>query len=246
MENNELRQHRASSQVLLGLLVIGLGVLFLLDNLDILDFRHALGFWPLAFIIAGLVAMFGNGPRSGNFVGAILVGVGVLMILGRLGYLYINWSTLWPLVMIALGAMVLYRSLGPGRAARRVRADGSSGVSLAKDAGAGGDEVVDIVAVMGGFERRLITPDFRGGEITAIMGGCMLDLRQSSIVKEAVIDVFTIWGGINIKVPPDWTVVLNGTPLMGGFVEKTAPPPDGSKRLVIRGYAIMGGVEVRN
>jgi hypothetical protein len=125
MENNELRHQRASSQVLLGLLVIGLGVLFLLDNLDILDFRHALGFWPLAFIIAGLVAMFGNGPRSGNFVGAILVGIGVLMTLGRLGYLYINWSTLWPLVMIALGGMVLYRSLGPGRVARRARVDGS-------------------------------------------------------------------------------------------------------------------------
>jgi hypothetical protein len=41
-----------------------------------------------------------------------------------------------------------------------------------------------------------------------------------------VINVFAIWGGINIKVPPDWTVVLQGTPMMGGFDEKTAPPPD--------------------
>ena len=41
-------------------------------------------------------------------------------------------------------------------------------------------------------------------------------------------------------------MILNGTPLMGGFSEKTAKPPDDSKRLVIRGYAIMGGVEVRN
>jgi hypothetical protein len=33
---------------------------------------------------------------------------------------------------------------------------------------------------------------------------------------------------------------------MGGFSEKTVTPPDASKRLVITGYAIMGGVEVRN
>jgi len=112
--------------------------------------------------------------------------------------------------------------------------------------GAGTDNVVDVVAVLGGFERRVTTSDFRGGEITAILGGCELDLRESSIVKEAVINVFATWGGINIKVPPDWTVVLNGTPLMGGFSEKTVTPPDGSKRLVITGYAIMGGVEVRN
>jgi len=53
MENNT---NRASSQVVLGLLVVGMGVLFLLDNLDILNFRHAIGFWPLAFIVAGCAA----------------------------------------------------------------------------------------------------------------------------------------------------------------------------------------------
>ena len=232
MENNT---NRASSQVVLGLLVVGMGVLFLLDNLDILNFRHAIGFWPLVFIVAGCAALFGNGPRSGNYMGGVLIAIGVLMILGRLGFFYVSWGTVWPLVMIALGGLVLYRSLGPGRVARPAAA-----------AGAGADSVVDIVAVLGGFERRVSTPDFRGGEITAVMGGCALDLREASIVKEAVINVFTVWGGINVKVPPDWTVVLNGTPLMGGFSEKTVTPPDGSKRLVITGYAIMGGVEVRN
>ncbi len=235
MENNT---NRASSQVVLGLLVVGMGVLFLLDNLDILNFRHAIGFWPLAFIVAGCVALFGNGTRSGrsgNYMGGVLIAVGLLMIVSRMGYFTISWGTLWPLVMIALGGLVLYRSLGPGRVARE-------GVA----AGASPDNVVDIVAVLGGFERRVSTQDFRGGEITAVMGGCALDLRDASIVKEAVINIFTVWGGINIKVPPDWTVVLNGTPVMGGFAEKTARPPDASKRLVITGYAIMGGVEVRN
>lgn len=235
MENNT---NRASSQVVLGLLVVGMGILFLLDNLDILNFRHAIGFWPLAFIVAGCVALFGNGARSGrssNYMGGVLIAIGLLMIVGRMGYFYISWGTLWPLVMIALGGLVLYRSLGPGRVVRE-------GVA----AGASPDNVVDIVAVLGGFERRVSAQDFRGGEITAVMGGCALDLRDASIVKEAVINVFTIWGGINIKVPPDWTVVLNGTPVMGGFAEKTARPPDASKRLVITGYAIMGGVEVRN
>jgi predicted membrane protein len=232
MENNT---NRASSQVVLGLLVVGMGVLFLLDNLDILSFRHAIGFWPLAFIVAGCVALFGNGSRSSNYMGGVLVAIGVLMIAGRMGFFYVSWGTLWPLVMIALGGLVLFRSLGPGRVARPGMAEG-----------AGTDNVVDVVAVLGGFERRVTTPDFRGGEITAILGGCELDLREASIVKEAVINVFAIWGGINIKVPPDWTVVLNGTPLMGGFSEKTVTPPDASKRLVITGYAIMGGVEVRN
>ena len=226
---------RALNQVVLGLLVVGMGVLFLLDNLDILNFRHAVGFWPLVLIVAGCASLFGNGARSSGYFGAVLIAAGVLMILGRMGVLYVSWGTLWPLAMIALGGLVLYRSLGPGRVAR-------PGV----DGGADADGVVDIVAVLGGFERRVSTPDFRGGEITAIMGGCALDLREASIVKEATIHVFAVWGGINIKVPPDWTVVLRGVPVMGGFAEKTVTPPNAGKRLVITGYAIMGGVEVRN
>jgi hypothetical protein len=41
-------------------------------------------------------------------------------------------------------------------------------------------------------------------------------------------------------------VVLHGTPILGGFEEKTAHPAAGTKRLIVKGYAIMGGVEVRN
>jgi hypothetical protein len=238
---------RASHQVVLGLLVMGMGVLFLLDNLDILDFSHAIGFWPLAFIAAGVIVLSGDGPRSGSYTGVVLIGVGVLMILGRLGVLYISWAMVWPLLLIALGGLILFRTLGPGRTPRPSQADGIGGIGGAGGIdGAVADKVVDVVAILGGVERRITTPDFLGGEITAVLGGCALDLREASIVKEAVLNVFTIWGGINIKVPPDWTVVWAGTALMGGFSEKTASAAGGGKRLVIRGYAIMGGVEVRN
>jgi hypothetical protein len=237
---------RASHQVVLGLLVMGMGVLFLLDNLDILDFSHAIGFWPLAFIAAGVIVLSGDGPRSGSYTGVVLIGVGVLMILGRLGVLYISWAMVWPLLLIALGGLILFRTLGPGRTPRPSQADGIGIGGTGGIDGAVADKVVDVVAILGGVERRITTPDFLGGEITAVLGGCALDLREAAIVKEAVLNVFTIWGGINIKVPPDWTVVWAGTALMGGFSEKTASAAGGGKRLVIRGYAIMGGVEVRN
>jgi predicted membrane protein len=239
---NETGAHqgnRASAQVVLGLLVVGMGVLFLLDNLNIIYLHHVLFFWPLAFIVAGLIALCGDSPRSGRVTGAVLVAIGIAMMLNRLGYVFISWRTFWPLVMIAVGGLILYRTLGGGRVVHI-----STGPYTKDNANA--DNVIDITAILGGFERRVSAPDFRGGEITAIMGGCALDLREASLPGEAVINVFAIWGGITIKVPPDWTVVLHGTPVMGGFTEKTVRPPDNSKRLVVTGYAIMGGVEVRN
>jgi predicted membrane protein len=226
-----------TSQMVLGLLVIFFGLLFLLDNLNILDLHRAVSFWPMVFIIAGTVKLCDTQTRGGQLMGAGLAGLGVLMILDRMDIIDFNIRTLWPLFLIGAGGLVLYKAFEARRA--------GPAVSLDKDGGPGSD-VVDIAAILGGFERRVSTQNFRGGEITAVMGGCSLDMRTASIQGEAVINVFAFWGGVTIKCPPDWTVVLQGTPIMGGFEEKTATPPDGSKRLVIRGYAVMGGVEVRN
>lgn len=227
-----------SSQVVLGLLVILAGVLFLLDNLHILDLHRAVSFWPMVFIIVGTVKLCDTQTRAGQVVGGIFIAVGGLMILDRLDIIDFNVRTLWPLFFIGFGIYTLYKA----RTGRRlIQIDG---VKDEKDLG--GTGVLDVTAILGGIERRVFTPDFRGGEVTAVMGGCALDLRNSSIQGEAVVTVFAFWGGVTMKVPPDWTVILNGTPIMGGFEEKTIAPPDSSKRLIVRGYAIMGGVEVRN
>lgn len=224
-----------SSQVVLGILAIGLGILFFLDNLDIINFRHALPFWPLVLFVVGVVKICDSNSRNGLLVGAALAGVGVVMLLNRLGFFYISWRALWPLALIGLGAAVLLRPSTRGKAQ----------VNLSKDS-TDNEAYLDVTAILGGFQRRVATRNFRGGEITAVMGGCELDMRSASIDGEAVIHIFAVMGGITIKCPVDWTVVLEGTPILGGFDEKTAPPPDNSKRLVVRGYAIMGGVEIRN
>ena len=100
--------------------------------------------------------------------------------------------------------------------------------------------------MFGGVERKNSSQDFKGGELTVIMGGCELDLRNASMkAGEAVIDVFTFWGGIDIRVPEDWTVSIEGMPLMGGCEDQTRhEKTESRKHLVIKGYIIMGGLEI--
>jgi hypothetical protein len=103
-------------------------------------------------------------------------------------------------------------------------------------------------AMLGGAEHQSNSGDFRGGDASAILGACKLDLRQASIKSgEAVLDTFALWGGIEIIVPPEWGVVLQGTPILGSYEDKTRPPqqPNGP-RLVIKGVVLMGGVEIKN
>lgn len=249
------------NQVLLGVIAIALGFLFLLDNLGWVDVRYALHFWPVILIGFGIVKIMRSRSGAGYVAGAALILVGALLTLKRMGLIYLSAKVLWPLVLIGLGLFVVFRSVRtrPPRAAAaltplvpRAPFDPLRPVNLDKlerpdqSGWDEGDAVIDIAAILGGYERRVVSQDFRGGQVTAIMGGCALDLRQSSIRGEAVLNVFAMCGGITIKVPPDWSVTLRGTPILGGFEEKTSVPPDGSKRLIVQGYAIMGGLEVRN
>lgn len=222
------------SQMILGAVVIAIGLLFLLDNLDIVNFGQAVSFWPVMFILFGSLKLADADHRKGNIGGVILIGIGIALILRNLGYLYFDMRAFWPLVLIFIGGAVVYKSIVRRR---------DPTLMTVKD---GSDNIVDVTAILGGFERRITTPNFRGGDITAVMGGCELDLRGSSIEGEAVINVFAAMGGISLKVPTDWSVVLHGTPIMGGFDEKTIAPQNPTKRLIIKGYALMGGVEVRN
>jgi LiaF transmembrane domain len=105
-----------------------------------------------------------------------------------------------------------------------------------------------LFALMSGV-RRQVTGAFAGAEATAIMGGVELDLRHAAMLGDEVnIDTFALWGGIEIWVPANWQVVMQGLPLMGGFEDKThvIGGSDPQPRLVVRGIALMGGVEIKN
>ncbi|WP_229257946.1 LiaI-LiaF-like domain-containing protein [Duganella margarita] len=231
------RERNPATQMIIGLFVIGVGMLFLLDNLGWLDLDLRIHIFPTILIAAGILKVLQTRTQSGVVVGGGLIAAGSLFMLKEMGYLAIDWRNLWPVFMIAAGVAVVIKS-NLNRSAPATNAP-----SLDKDAD---ETVINATAIMGGFKRRITTQDFKGGEITAIMGGCDLDLRQSSINGDAVLNVYALFGGITVKVPIDWTVMLEGTPIMGGFEEKTVPPAAVGKRLIVRGYVIMGGLEVRN
>jgi predicted membrane protein len=224
---------RVTIQALFGVMVIVVGVLFTLDNLEIIDARDYLQYWPAGLVAIGLLKLY-QAARSGRgwFGGLVFVSIGAWMLIERIVYVRIDAREIMPLFLVFLGGYMVWRGFG-GRARPR-----------------GPDEESDFsaLAIMGGVVRRSNTPNFRGADLTAVMGGCEIDLRQASIAPggEAVIDIFAFWGGIDIKVPDDWTVVSRVVPIMGGVEDKTHAPATADKRLVIRGVLVMGGCAVKS
>jgi len=216
-------------QALFGLLVIGFGIVLTGDNLDLFDADDVLRYAPLGLVAVGLLKVVQSNGTSGRLAGGLLTFFGLLLSAEWILYWDVRVQDWWPLVLVALGLVIVTRAL-------RGRTEGDPEASQAR---------VSEVAVWSGKVRRISSPAFQRADLTAVMGGVELDLRGASTAPNgAVIDVFVMWGGVEIWVPPDWSVANEVVVIMGGAEDKSTGVQDARNRLTIRGFCIMGGVDI--
>jgi predicted membrane protein len=223
---------RLTPHLMFGLLIILVGVVFTLDNLNIAHAEDYLRYWPAGLIAIGLAKLWQDRREQGSSIGGVIFTlVGTWLLFDTLGYVEANPIDFWPLLLVFIGTVIVWQ----GIRGRRQRS------------GASTNDTINAVAILSGVNRGSNSTSFKGGELTAFMGGCEIDLRNAEINGEAAIDVFAMWGGIEIRVPENWTVIGKVTPLMGGFEDHTrAAQAASAHRLIVRGMVIMGGVEIKN
>lgn len=231
MRENPQPARAIAPQLVMGVLIVVVGLLFTLENVGVTEGHDYLRYWPVALIAIGLLKLW-QGTGGAVFGGFALVFAGVWLLLQGMGIVTISLWNLWPMLLVFAGASMVWRGMH-GHAAAAATVDAYSTVSA--------------MAVLAGVNRGSTSKTFRGGDLTAVFGGCQIDLRQAAIEGEAVIDVFAMWGGIEIRVPETWSVSGRVTPILGGYEDKTRPvSDDANQRLLVRGLAIMGGVEIKN
>lgn len=223
-----------SPGLVLGTVILAAGIILFLDRLDILEAREVFRFWPMALIALGIARLVQPGG-AGRVWGFLLVFFGALLQFDRLGYERIGMHELWPLVLVAVGLLLLWNAI-------EARRGGAPARSLS---------MLNAWAILGGGELRNSAQDFQGGEVLAIFGGYNVDLRQAAMAgDEAVIYANALFGGVEIKVPESWSVSMQGVPILGGYSDQSHHPKleDGAnvKRLIVKGLAMFGGVEVKN
>jgi len=223
-----------TSRSVIGVIVLLLGVVLTLGNFDIIDAPAVVRFWPVLLIIFGAVKLLEPGSGGGRIFGGLVGAVGVVMLLNRMDIFDVDLWDFWPLLLVIAGASLIWRK--------------HSGEASAFDGEVNDHDVISGNAMLAGLEQRCTSQHFRGGSISAILGGHEVDLRDADIVEGdvAVLDVFAFMGGVELRIPADWTVVMEGTAFMGGYENKARGSAAVNKRLVIRGQAIMGGVEIGN
>jgi predicted membrane protein len=245
---------------IIGVCLVLMGVVLSLDRLGVVQAHHVLRFWPAALILVGLV-MLQRGERHSALRALVLIVVGGWLLLNTLGLVSLDvWEFIWPLLLVFFGARIMMRDQGyrsgapqdlPGAGPAAGAGPTSQGPSGFNSAAASSGEPVhaSLFSLLSSSKRRWGKSIFRGAEATAFMGGCELDLRDAlmSSGELAVVDVFVIMGGVNIFVPPNWTVSQEVVPLLGGVHDKTrSVPSNPAQHLLVRGTVVMGGVEISN
>ena len=226
------RRHRDGSpwaRMVTGLLILSVGVVFLLDQMGVKEAEALFEWWPVAFLALGVASLLNRA-----YLGALIwFAAGTLLLLPLLGFPEVEIRevfSLWPLLISLAGFTLVRQALRP----------------LPKTVFGEDASIFRAGAFMSGNSHSIGSRDFAGGEAVACMGGCDIDLRGAELRRdEAIIDVLAFWGGIGIKIPESWTVENQVTPVLGGLDDKTSGG-DGKKRLILRGSAIMGGIEVSN
>lgn len=224
----------------LGVLVIAAGLLLLARNTGFLDasISRILFSWEMLLIAIGVVNIFW---RQSFWSGVILIGIGGFFLLVNFYHMpFSTWQLFFPALIILVGLKMIF---GPSRLEKR----------MAKEpifkATEGNDDFFEDIAVFGGGERRVITPNLKGGRMVAAFGGSKIDLSHSNIAAgdRPMIEVVCIFGGTALLVPSDWNVKVEVFNIFGGYADKRIPSQiDYNKTLVIKGITIFGGGEIKS
>ncbi|MGF1666476.1 MAG: LiaI-LiaF-like domain-containing protein [Acidimicrobiia bacterium] len=214
------------ARLLFGAVLVALGAVLFGDALDWWVSDEVISkWWPVVLILTAIAGATAN-PR--HLMGpAILGAVGVAFLIDRLDVIDISFEVFWPLVVVAVGLMML---LG------RPRPQIVEGDRLSAFAAFGGTEVASH------------SKHFESGNVGAVFGGAEVDLRDATLAEGATLDVFTAFGGTEVRVPEGWKVITHGLPLFGGFENITTKEslPEDAPVLDISATVLFGGLEVKH
>jgi len=257
-------RYRAHGGLVGGVILAGIGVALLLQNLGIPYFEDLERYWPVILIVVGIAHGARSGTMGGRIWGGAVFLVGVIFLLNNLGIIHGDmWRFVWPGILIIIGLGMLARSID--RHTSGGYTSGASATEAKKMAEDIKNRIISDVharassspdhlnewAIFGGSRRRIDSQNFQGGEAFAMFGGIELDMRKAATTREElVIEVNAIFGGVEVRVPENWNIIVRGSGIFGGYEDKTmdtrSAPDAKQPRLIVNGFAVFGGVTIQN
>jgi len=241
--------HSGSGHVWTGVFLLIVGCAALLKA-TVLNFPEWVFTWPMLLIALGFFLGIRHNFRGGAWFILMVIG-GVFLVKDFFPEFAVR-QYLWPAALILLGLFFILR---PRRrpwidsVTQKVHETVASNIEESMKQPPLGEDYIDSTSIFGGVKKNILSKNFKGGDITNIMGGSEIDLSQADIVGTATIDLTQIFGGTKLIVPSNWLVKPQMAAIFGGVEDKRTlhnSNLDPNKILILDGTSIFGGIEIRS
>ncbi|OCX51848.1 hypothetical protein BEL04_17715 [Mucilaginibacter sp. PPCGB 2223] len=270
-ENKDRNREPGKNKALAGMILLLVGMVFLVHKLNIILFPYWIFDGWMILIIFGLY--IGAKHNFRNIAWLILVVIGGLNLLEDIFPKASFNDAIFPIIIIAIGIRLIINRNKPWNRDRWNKEQwkeqwkgqwdwrNHAGPKPGEEQGDipkeekgfdyktfYGDDYLDATSVFSGVKKKVLSKDFKGGDITNFFGGCDVDFTSADISGRVVIDVTQVFGGIKLIVPPHWHVTSDMVSLFAGFDDKRLQKSDygSDKILVLKGTSIFAGVEIRS
>jgi predicted membrane protein len=245
----ELRRRKAARQYI-GVLVILFGAVMLLSMMGVLPpVKHTIRIaFPIILIITGTLIRL----KSGGVTGPILILIGIVKLIPSFDINGVPSNRLMiPVAIIFAGLYLLFRRrehYGPWSHTTQH----PKWAEQEKVADFGNDSsTIDIDVTFGGRKEIVTARSFKGGQVSSTFGGVELNLMQAAITESpAILEVKSLFSGIEIIVPSHWDIRNEIQPTMGSVEDhryvRTSASADAKSILILRGSCTFGSVEVKS
>ena len=230
------------------ILLIGIGALL---KATLTDFPDWVFSWEALLIAIGFFLGLRHNFRGAAWFILILVG-GAFLLDDVYPDMEMRRYT-WPLVLILVGLFFIFR---PRRrwqwsSDEKKTNDGVIAVDVGVDSETSysKEDIVNVTSIFSGTNKNILSKNFKGGEIVNIFGGTELNLSQADINTEAIIETTTVFGGIKLVIPSNWTVKSEAAVIFGGIDDKRPMPGPNeptNKVLTLKGTVIFGGIDIKS
>lgn len=231
------RQHdNSGSGLWVGIVVLCIGLFFFMDRLNI-NLPHWIISWPMLLILIGVV-MGAKGKFQGpGWIILILVG-GVFLVNDIVPF---DWNIrrfMWPAIIMVIGIYLIGKA-----STKKQQYD-----EYLAEPGVTNDDYLQATTIFSGTNKVVLSKNFKGGNVTTVFGGTELNFMQADINGEAVLDVTTLFGGVEIMVPSNWDVKMDVNAVFGGIEDKRMikSMQNSGKILIIKGSCTFGGVDLKS
>ncbi len=248
----------------LGIILIAIGAIILIKKLGFIIPFWLLS-WPMIFIAIGLVILINS--QFKNISGYFFLVFGSFFLLKK--YVILPAGFEGYLIAFGLIGAGVYFLINQNKAKQQFFGSGDYGFNnfdqdvkegeviegedsssdTASSSSSFQPEIISSQAFLSGDQRRILSKNFKGGKISAILGGAEIDLSQADMTEPAMLNVEVALGGVKLIIPPHWSVQINVSNVLAGVEDKRLYPqvtPDPKKVLKIYGSVILGGLEIKS